>query len=236
LKLVMMMKLLVLQVWYGLSASEIADPKTRDKACWRLEKIIRCYDPTKTLTMGEGGMVTTHNKDLYENGCLLRSHGDAARYHHILFGLNYRTTDIASAIGLSQLTPLDEYLEKRRKAAKILRAALEKNDAVTPQSITPNSDPSYSYFIVRLELEQLKCTHDEFITTLQAENIECGVHYPTALTQQPIVKEMLNPPPCLVSEDLSRRVLSLLMHPYLTDEDLKLIVEAVEKVTTHYHI
>jgi len=199
---------------------------------------LNCYSfyPTKTLTMGEGGMVTTNDKQLYEKGCLLRSHGDDARYHHVLFGLNYRTTDIASAIGLTQLAHLDEYLEKRRSHGDRLKKALERIDSVTPQKITPNSNSSYSYFTVRLELEELKCTRDQFMKALQAENIECGVHYPAALTQQPVVKELLNPRPCPVSEDLSSRVLSLPMHPFLTETDLHFIIEAVEKVATYYHI
>jgi len=70
---------------------------------------------------------------------------------------------------------------------------------------------------------------------LQAENIECGIHYPTSLTQQPVVKETHNPPPCPVSEDLSTRVLSLPMHPFLTEQELDYITEAVEKVATRYH-
>ena len=199
---------------------------------------LNCYSfyPTKTLTMGEGGIVTTDDKKLYDKGCLLRSHGDDGRYHHVIYGLNYRATDIASAIGLNQLAHLDEYLEKRRHSGKIMKTALDGIDAVTPQKITPNSNPSYSYFTVRLELEQLKCTRDQFIKALQAENIECGVHYPTALTQQPVVKETLNSPPCPVSEDLSTRVLSLPMHPFLTEEELDYVAEAVEKVATHYHV
>jgi dTDP-4-amino-4,6-dideoxygalactose transaminase len=92
--------------------------------------------------MGEGGIVTTNDKGLYERGCLLRSHGDTARYHHTIFGLNYRTTDISSAIGLNQLAHLDEYLEKRRSHGDKLRKAMERIDAVTPQKIAPKSNPS----------------------------------------------------------------------------------------------
>jgi len=197
---------------------------------------LNCYSfyPTKTLTMGEGGIVTTNNEELYNKGCLLRSHGDDSRYHHVIFGLNYRTTDIASAIGLNQLAKLDEYLKARRHAGKILREKISKIDGVTPQAITPNSNPSYSYFTVRLELENLKCTRDQFMNALQAENIDCAVHYPLALTQQPIVRK-LYPQSCPVSEDLSTRILSLPMHPFLTEQELKYIIEAVEKVATHYY-
>ena len=198
---------------------------------------LNCYSfyPTKTLTMGEGGIVTTNDEKLYTRGCLLRSHGDDARYHHVIYGLNYRPTDIAAAIGINQLAKLDEYLKARRHAGKTLREKTSKIDAVTPQKIQPNSTPSYSYFTIRLELEDLKCTRDQFMKALQAENIDCAVHYPMALTQQPVVKELYPPQSCPTSEDLSKRILSLPMHPFLKDQELDYIVEGVEKVVTHYH-
>jgi len=69
---------------------------------------------------------------------------------------------------------------------------------------------------------------------LTAENIDCGVHYPASLTEQPIVKQTLKPKPCPVSEDLSRRIMSLPMHPYLSEGELGKVVEGVEKVANHY--
>jgi len=79
--------------------------KCKDLGAW---PHIGCYSfyPTKTMTTGEGGMVTTDDPKLYGAGCLIRSHGDDARYHHIRLGLNYRITDIMSAIGLNQLAEL----------------------------------------------------------------------------------------------------------------------------------
>jgi dTDP-4-amino-4,6-dideoxygalactose transaminase len=69
---------------------------------------------------------------------------------------------------------------------------------------------------------------------ISAENIDCAVHYPTPLTQQPVVKEMLAPQSCPASEEISKRILSLPMHPALSDEDLGFIVSAVEKVASYY--
>jgi perosamine synthetase len=197
---------------------------------------VSCYSfyPTKTMTTGEGGIVTTDDPELNRLGSLLRSHGDDGRYHHVLFGLNYRTTDIMSAIGLNQLSQLDDFLAKRRHNAEVLLKGLKKIEGVVPQKITSKTKPSYSYFSVALNTEKLHCMRDDFIKTLAAENIECGVHYPTSLTEQPVVKETLKPKACPISEDLSRRILSLPMHPYLTDSDLKKIVEGVDKVAAHY--
>jgi perosamine synthetase len=198
---------------------------------------LNCYSfyPTKTLTMGEGGIVTTNDDDLYKRGCLLRSHGDDARYHHIMYGLNYRPTDIASAIGINQLDQLDNYMKGRRAAGKTLKDTLDKIEGITPQKIQSNSNHSYSYFTVRVETEEMNCTRDQFMKALMAENIDCGIHYPSALTQQPIIKELYPPQSCPVSEDLSTRIMSLPMHSFLTEEELGFVVEGVEKVVSHYH-
>ena len=69
---------------------------------------------------------------------------------------------------------------------------------------------------------------------LIAENIDCGLHYPASLTTQPIVERLLNPSPCPVSEDLSRTIMSLPMHPYLTRDDLMKVIEGVEKIASFY--
>ena len=78
------------------------------------------------------------------------------------------------------------------------------------------------------------CTRDEFIDALRAENVSTAVHYPVPLTKQPIIMEMFNPEPCPVSEETATKIMSLPMHPALTDENLGQIVEGVEKVAAYY--
>ncbi len=205
----------------------------RDLGAW---PTLGCYSfyPTKTLTTGEGGMVTTDDPELNRLGSLIRSHGDDARYHHVVLGLNYRLTDIMSVIGLNQLAQLDQFLEKRRSIAKAMADGLKGIEAVRLQKVTPGTKPSYSYFSVDLDLEKLRCTRDEFMKAIQAENVDCAVHYPVSLDRQPIIRELLKPMPCPVSEDLSGRILSLPMHPYLSDNDIEAICRGVEKVASHY--
>ena len=205
----------------------------RDLGSW---PNVSCYSfyPTKTMTTGEGGMVTTDDPDIYRLGSLIRSHGDDGRYHHVLFGLNYRTTDLMSVIGLNQLAQLDGFLAKRRHNGDRLVNGLRGLDSVKPQAITPDTNPSYSYFSVALDLTKLRCTRDVFMKALINENVECAVHYPASLTEQPIVQQILKPEACPISEDLAKRILSLPMHPLLTENDLEKIVEAVQKVVANY--
>ena len=70
---------------------------------------------------------------------------------------------------------------------------------------------------------------------LQVENIESGIHYPTPLTKQPAIIDTMKPEPCPVSEEVSRNILSLPMHPHLTDDEVNWVIEAVAKVASHYH-
>ena len=199
---------------------------------------INCYSfyPTKSMTTGEGGIVITNDPELHRLGCLIRSHGDAARYHHVMLGLNYRMTDIAAAIGLNQLEDLDEHLRERRRNGKTLREALSKIDSLHPQKITEGVNPSYSYFSLVMDPDRYRCTRDEVMEALEAENISCAVHYPTPLTKQPAITSLMKPQKTPVSEAISERIFSLPMHPELTEEDLKNIVKGVEKVASHHHV
>lgn len=198
---------------------------------------LNCYSfyPTKNMTTGEGGMVTTNEKRFYEKGRLIRSHGQKSKYHHTIFGLNYRMTDIAAAIGLNQLEKLDMFLEKRKRNAETLTKALEKIAGIRPPVIKSNVDHSFTVYSVLMNLSRFKCTRNEFVKALQAENIGCSVHYPIPLTKQPVFRENFKVDECPVAEDISDRIFSLPIHPHLKKTELEKIVEAVEIVASYYY-
>lgn len=192
------------------------------------------FYPTKSMTTGEGGMVTTNDEKLYESGKLYRSHGEDGRYHHVKLGLNYRMTEMAAVLGLDQLRHLDEFLGRRRRCGRVMAEGISKITGLQPQKTTTNVNHSYSYFSALLDPEAFRCTRREFVEAVRAENIDCAVHYPMPLTEQPIIKELLEPERCPVSEMISRRIFSLPMHAQLSDEDLKKIIRAVEKVSAYF--
>jgi dTDP-4-amino-4,6-dideoxygalactose transaminase len=197
---------------------------------------INCYSfyPTKTLTTGEGGIVTTNDEDLYRIGCLLRSHGDDSRYHHIVVGLNYRMTDIAAAIGLNQVAEMGSFLEKRRTIGKKYREGISKIDGLIPQKVEKKVKHSYSYFSMILDLDRFKCDRDEFLESLKAEHIDCAVHYPIPLNKQPAITDLFSPEACPVSEDISKRIFSIPMHTELTSDNVKNVLNGLEKVVSYY--
>jgi len=199
---------------------------------------INCYSfyPSKSMTTAEGGMVTTNSEEHDRLGRLIRAHGDDARYHHVVLGLNYRLTEIAAVIGLNQLSKLDDFIAKRRRRGAQLREQISKIDGLTPQRIENNVNSSYSYFTLTMDTSRYSCTRNVFIDALRAENISTAVHYPVPLTKQPAITDLMKPEKCPVSEDVSERIFSLPMFPDLTDENIRDIVTGVEKVASHYLI
>jgi len=197
---------------------------------------LNCYSfyPTKTMTTSEGGIVTTNNRELYEKGMLLRNHGQKTRYLHVILGLNYRMTEVEAVIGLNQLKMLDRFLARRRENAKFLSEHIGRIDGLKPQKTAEGVNHSYSYYTVIMDLEEFKCSRDEFVKALRAENIGCMVYYPRPLSCQPALKDYVSKVNCPVASEVSKSVFSIPVHPSLTGEELEKIVEALNKVATYY--
>lgn len=197
---------------------------------------LNCYSfyATKIITTGEGGIVTTNNKELYEKGRLIRSHGQKSKYYHTLLGLNYRMTDLTAVVGLNQLERLDNFVRKRRHNAAILTREVEKIDGIRPPVVKSNVYHSFYQYSVLIDLPKYKCSRDEFLEALRAENIGCAVHYPVPLTKQPAFTEILKVNRCPVAEDVSKKIFSIPVHPQVSSYDVEKILEAMEKVSGFY--
>lgn len=197
---------------------------------------LNCYSfyATKIITTGEGGIVTTNNEELYERGKLIRSHGQKSKYYHTLLGLNYRMTDISAVLGLNQLERLESFVEKRRQNAMTLTQGIRKINGIRPPVVKSNVHHSFCQYSVLMDLHEYKCSRDEFLEALKAENVGCSVHYPIPLTKQPAFIGILKVNECPVAEDVSKRIFSIPVHPHLESVDLKKILEGLEKVSSFY--
>ncbi len=184
------------------------------------------FYPTKNMTTGEGGMVTTDDDEVAARVRVLRQHGATQRYRHEVLGYNFRMTDIAAAIGRAQLTKLDRFNERRRRNASLLDEGL----AGTPGVITPRERPGYRHvyhqYTVRIAHDR-----DGFQQRLHAAGIGTAVHYPIPVHRQPLYIQLGYDSVTLPeSEAAADQVLSLPVHPALPDSDLERVVEAVRKV------
>lgn len=187
------------------------------------------FYPTKNMTTGEGGMVTTDDDDLAARLRPLREHGARQRYRHEMLGFNYRLTDIAAAIGRVQLSKLDRFNEIRRCNATRLTDALRGHDGFSVPVERPGSKHVYHQYTVRIHRDR-----DGVQRRLAGMGIGSAVHYPMCVHRQPLYAGLgygsLEMP---VAETLADEVLSLPVHPALTDAELDRIsaglIEAVKK-------
>lgn len=226
-----------LKIIYDAAQSHLASYKGKGLGAYG-DAVTYSFYPTKNMTTGEGGMVTVNDPELAKQLALIRDHGmePGKRYHHVALGYNYRSNDVAAAIGIKQLEKLPQRTEIRKKNAHLLtELLLNKAGAVIPPIATENSEHVYHQYTIRLQLEQLKCSRDEFAIALRAEGITSAVHYPTALTEQPVINAMCPDQPALpVCEKLAKQVLCLPCHHALSTEDIVLIADAVAKVCAGY--
>ncbi|MCL5005890.1 MAG: DegT/DnrJ/EryC1/StrS family aminotransferase [Acidobacteria bacterium] len=191
-----------------------------------------CYSfyPSKNMTTGEGGMITTSDASLAGELRLLRSHGEVSRYRHIRVGYNFRTTDIASAIGRVQLAKLPAAVRARQRNAAILTRGLAGLPGIELPQIAPGARPSFNLFTIRIETKQAGISRDELAEALRGRDIEAAVHYPLPLHRQPIFRGYGRDRDFPVSTRLAKTVLSLPVHPGLKQTDLRFIVQSVREI------
>ncbi len=186
---------------------------------------------TKSITTGEGGMVTTNDGEVARRARLLRNQGEEERYVTELLAYNFRLTEIAAALGLAQLPKLDRWNERRRANAAWLNEHLE---GVVPPVERPGAHHVYQQYTVRVPNGQ----RDALRAALRDQDIETAVYYPRPLHQQPLYLELGIGDSFPAAERAAQEVLSLPVHPSLSASDLERIASAVNgamaRVGTHH--
>lgn len=184
------------------------------------------FYPTKNMTTGEGGMITTNDDRLAAKLRLMRNHGDTGKYNHVTLGYNYRLTNIQGAIGLVQLRRLDGFNKKRIENAGFLNESLRASGLTTPFRDS-RFRHVYNQYVVKVE-KGFSASREKLMEYLGAKGIGCAVHYPKPVYRQPLYQQLgLDRAICPVAEDVSQRVLSLPVHPSLSQEDLEYIANTV---------
>lgn len=181
------------------------------------------FYPTKNMTAGEGGMVVTDDAEVARTLRLLRNQGQEIRYQNEIIGFNTRMTDIHAAIGRVQLKKLPGWTKQRQENAAYLDANLK--GVVTPY-LAPNTTHSYHQYTIRIPGGDA-AKRDAFMTQIGEKGVGSGVYYPTPIHRLPSFKLDLNLPE---TELVIKECVSLPVHPSLTQDELKIIVEVVNEV------
>ena len=206
------------------------------------------FHPVKHITTGEGGAITTNDKELYRKLIEVRSHGitrnvdimenkdDPWYYEQIDLGYNYRMPDINAALGASQIKKLDSFIEKRKELATLYSSMLKGNQYVTLLEDTEGGFNSEHIYVIKLNLEKLNCTRREVFSALIKENIGVNVHYIPVYFHPYYRKLGYKRGICPICEEFYERIITLPLHVSMNRDDVISVIKALDKVFKYYSI
>lgn len=205
------------------------------------------FHPVKTVTAGEGGAITTNDYETYRKLLRLRTHGitrdqdemvnptDAKWYNEqVELGYNYRITDFQSALLNSQLNKLPAFAARRKEIVEMYDKAFADMPEIQIQREIPESDTVRHLYILRLNLDLLKCDRREFFDALYAENICPQVHYLPVYWHSYYEKLGYEKGICPNAESFYNEVMSIPLYYALTDEAVQDVIRAVKKLVEYY--
>ena len=180
------------------------------------------FYPTKNMTTGEGGMITTDDAALAERALLLRQHGIMReRYRPEILGYNFRMTDIGASIGLAQLEKLPAANKRRRAIAD--RYDRELSGVMAPLR-RANSEHAFHQYTLRV------AERDRFLARLAELGVGGNIYYPVPVHRQTPFLDVAGHPLLPMTEMLTEQILSIPIYPNLTDAEVDTIIQAVNQV------
>ncbi|MFD1597520.1 DegT/DnrJ/EryC1/StrS family aminotransferase [Halobellus rarus] len=186
---------------------------------------VACFSfyPTKNMTTGEGGMIVTDCDGVAEAAAQFVNHGRTESYDHTTLGHNFRMTSMAAAIGRVQLDQLPEFIKTRRSNASKLTNSLAETSVVTPTEPESIRHVYHQYTIRTNDRNSLQDHLDD-------HGIGNGVYYPKCIHNQPVYEDIEVTAP--EAELAATEVLSLPVHPSLSDDDVDRIIEVIQDYDT----
>jgi len=191
------------------------------------------FYPTKVMTSGEGGMITTNDEQLYKKAIVFRDQGKRSYSEniHVELGANHRMSELHAAIGIKQFKRMEKFVENRKMVAKIYDNGLKGVSGVELIDIPQNVESNYYKYVVLLKggidrSEVKKRLKEEFGVGCTGEVYELPLHL------QPVFKEITGNKEgdFPVAEDLCKRQICLPMTAVMTKEDAIYVVESLKKV------
>lgn len=180
------------------------------------------YYPSKNLgAYGDAGMLLTDSGDLALNLRQYRNYGQKKRYYHDFIGINSRLDEIQAAVLRVKLKYLDQWNEKRRKSANLYNQLLEDTDIVTPV------EKEYSKHIYHLYVIRSK-KREELIEHLNKNEIQTYIHYPIPVHLSKAYSKYKGKYKLPITETICNEILSLPMHPFISEEEIIEITDIIK--------
>ena len=203
---------------------------------------VGCFSfyPTKNLTTGEGGILTTNDEELAQKVKALLGHGiDKTTYERedkekswyrsaTYVGYNFRLSNILAAIGVEQMKKLPEMNQRRRKIAAVLNDGLADIEDLVPPVEKPENKHVYQMYTVRV---RAGLDRDDFVRSLNEIGVGASVHfYPPVHKMKPYAGNKYRRGDLSVTERVMDEIVTLPMYPQMTEEELNYLIESVKKV------
>ncbi len=195
---------------------------------------LACFSfyPSKNMTTGEGGMLTTNDDEIAEKIRMIINHGEKGAYQTVRLGHNFRMPEISAAIGSVQIDKLPQFLARRRKNVQQLSTLIGQNPYIQLPIVKDWATHSWYLFTIRIPQNPGNLSRDAFIEKMRAAGIGTAVYYKPPLHLIPYFKKLFNfqggefPE----TEKATREVVSLPVHPGVTDEEITYIGKKVNEI------
>ena len=221
-----------------------ADYKETKVGCCKYSDMkVFSFHPVKIVTTGEGGMVLTNDKDLYEKLVLYRSHGITRDpklmtgtadgpwyYQQIDLGFNYRMTDMQAALGYSQMQKVNEFVSKRRYLAKRYNELLKNINGIQLPDQNEDTKSSWHLYVVRVDFSKISKTKNQIFAEMKEKGICLNLHYIPVHTQPYYENLGFKGGDFPNSEKYYEEAFTLPLYYSLTDEQQDHIVKSLVEV------
>lgn len=201
------------------------------------------FHPVKTITTGEGGAITTNDKNLYKKLLLLRSHGITKipqefsqnpgpwYYEMQNLGFNYRMTDIQAALGISQLKKLNKFVKIRQKIVKKYNQAFSELPNVKIPNEKDENQTAWHLYVLQIDFQKIGKSRKQVMEELSRKNIGTQVHY-IPVHFQPYYKKNygFKKGDFPVAEKYYENCLSLPLYPKMTDNEVEYVIKEIKNV------
>lgn len=220
-------------------------------SCKYSDMTIFSFHPVKTITTGEGGMVLTNRKDLYEKLLLLRSHGitkdnskftssrhrfaEEKWYYEMQFlGYNFRITDIQCALGISQLKKIDKFVKRRREIVQIYNKAFKNIEGINIPFKKPEVESACHIYVIRLNLNNFKVGRKEVFDALLKENIGTQILY-IPVYRHPYYQGLgYKKVYCPEAERYYEETIALPLFPSINKREIKYVIEKFTNIVLRF--
>jgi perosamine synthetase len=202
---------------------------------------------TKNITTGEGGMITTDNPEWASRMRIMALHGlsrdawkrytaEGSWYYEILSpGFKYNLTDIAAALGISQLQKSERFWKARARLADLYGDGFADLPEIQRPVVYPHVQHAWHLYVIQLQLERLRIDRNEFIEHLQRRDIGCSVHF-IPLHLHPYYRDTWSYAPSQfpVASAVYERIVSLPLYPRMTEADVQRVIAAVRDLVERF--